>query len=86
MWKFFKSSISDKNKNLSSRKITAFVSFSLLTIGYLMQVFTGVMISPEFIYVFAGLAGTSLGLITWQNVIDLKNGGTYTYNDIQNKE
>ena len=75
MFKLFKSSILDKQGNLSSRKITAFVSFSLLAFGYLMQIFTGVLIASEFIWMLGGIAATSLGLTTWQNLIQLKNGG-----------
>ena len=58
----------------SSRKLTMFAAFFLLSLGYLIHLYTGIPIQVEFIWIFATLVFLSSGLLTAQNLVDIIKG------------
>lgn len=58
----------------SSRKLTMFAAFFLLSLGYLVHLYTGRLIQDTFVWILATLVFLSSGLLTAQNLVDIIKG------------
>lgn len=73
MLKWLKKSFEYRGK-ASSRKLTTFMSFCLLNIGFLDHVSTGQIIQVEYIYIYSLIVILGLGFLTAENIVEMIKG------------
>lgn len=71
--KWIKKSFEFRGK-ASSRKLTMFVSFFFLSLGFLVHLYTGRLVQDTFVWIFATLVFLTSGLLTAQNLVDIIKG------------
>ena len=64
----------EKNGRASARKLTVFVSFILLNLGFIVHLKNNVTIQKEYILIYATIVLLGLGYLTIENIVDIIKG------------
>lgn len=73
MIKWLKKSFEYRGK-ASARKLTTFVAFVLLNIGFLDHIISGQLIQIEFIYIYSIIVLLGLAFLTAENLVAMVKG------------
>ncbi len=73
MLKWLKKSFEYRGK-ASARKLTTFIAFCLLNVGFLDHIISGQLIQVEFIIIYSLIVLLGIGFLTAENIVEIIKG------------